>query len=250
MKKIFYAIHDIKKRLQNNNNSIRFVSDRFLQELLIVLDTAENIYKFAEALERLLSQYDLDKIRYQLARVPMAFSVVKDMQGGTGSIRENIGLKRDDIRYTLNPSDYRYRSENVPDYVPDLETSHHSDTVWCLCSETQAKRYQVDIDIPCWHETDSLVDWMRECIQREVQDANSEVAEKTQEPSVVSEPVEETELTSKERIYQYHVKNSPVTTSDLLAQKFVGRSQTLNLRSELEAEGKIKKLKHGGYTAI
>lgn len=241
MKKIFSAQSDIKRRLHESGN-IRFVSDRFLHDLLNVLDNVRNIYKLGEELESLLSRDNLDTIRYELARIPVRFSVVKDMRDGSGSIGENIGLQRNDFRFPLNPSDYRYRSDCVPDYIPDLETYHHSDPVWCLCSQKQAQRYQVDV--PCWSETDSLVDWIRECFKKEVSDVTPEIS------AVVSESVEETELTSKERIYQYIVQNSPVSTCDLLAQKFVGKSQTHNLRNQLLTEGKIKEVKLGVYTVV
>lgn len=247
MKKLFQAEDKIKRRLHENNRHFRFESDRFLHELLNVLDTVGNIYKLAEELKRLLLRDDLDKIRYELARIPVLFRVVKDMQGGSGSIHENIGLQRDDFRFSLNPSDYRYHSNNVPDYIPNLETHHHSDPAWCLCSEAQAKRYQVDI--PFWRETDSLVDWILACIKKEVNDEGSDATEAPQETTVVSETVEETELTSKERICQYIVENSPVPFRNILALGIVRKSQALKILGELIDAGRIENPKRGIYTA-
>ena len=234
----------IKRRLHENNRPINFVSDRFLQELLSTLDTVGNIYKLAEELKSLLLRYDLDKIRYELARIPVRFSVVKDMQGGSGNINENIGLQRDDFRFPLNPSDYRYHPDYIPDCIPDLETHHHSDPVWCLCSEAQGQRFQAEV--PFWRETDSLVDWIIECIKKEASDAT----QTPEIPAVASEPDVETELTRTEQIYQYIAQNSPATTRDILAQNIAERSQTYKILNDLETAGRIDKPKHGTYTVF
>lgn len=87
--------------------------------------------------------------------------------------------------------------------------------------------------MPCWSETDSLVDWIAEGVVIQTLD-----------------PVADTQLPPEERIHRYIVQNSPAKTSDILAQRLAGKSHTFWILGALQTADKIEKLKHGYYEAI
>lgn len=228
MEKVILARSDIISRLDVIGR-YGFVSDRFLTSLLEALDTAgDNISELREAMADILSSYasDLERIRFELARIPVVFQVVKitrTTQYGTSV--DFIGLKQGDYEFSLE-------SALCPDWVPSVETLHHRDPVWCLCTAEQARNLHLPT-VPCWSETDSLLDWIAASVATQTLD-----------------PVADTPLTAQSKIYQYIVENSPVKTGNILAQQFAGKSQTHRILRTLEAADKIEKIKHGCYIAI
>ena len=154
--KLLSAHAEIKERLEISNSGA-FVSNRFLLELYEIIKFDCDHHTLLDALHNLLSTYkdELERVRWELARVPTMLIVVKySRQLYSGRSEEFIGLQTCDGSYRFS-IDAAY----CPDYVPDLDKESDGDTVWCLCTQEQARALQCFIT-PCWSETDSLVDWI------------------------------------------------------------------------------------------
>ncbi|MYF97684.1 hypothetical protein F4212_00905 [Candidatus Poribacteria bacterium] len=248
MEKLFSAAADIRKRL-DGHEARQFVSDTFLRNLEnIIFKAREGTYSTREDLWVHLLSYkeDLERIRWELARIPVAFMVVKHSRpvGAGGSEEQVIGLKTSDTETTFSLD-----AANCPDYVPDLETLSDGDTLWCLCSQQQARNLQRDT-YPSWQETDSVIDWIVAFVDPVWLPPEMKAPvpiQTTQHHSIETPKCPDTQLTPSQRIYDYIQTHAPVSTDDILAQRYAGRSRTFAILKALQRNDKIEKVAHGMY---
>ena len=233
MENIFTAKLDIENRI-GEDASNRTVSNMFLKQLLHILDTFDDdVSTLCVELRNLLSDdaWNLDVIRWELARTPASFKVVKTSRITLNGRHERyVGLKRGDYSIPLG-------SKYMPDSVRSLDEYQEGSPIWCFCSKEQVQYFRLP-DMPCWHETDSLVDWI--CDYVTIQAGESSIQRET--------------LTKKERIYRYikanATANSPVKTRDILALENISESYTFDALRKLEREGKIECISQGLYIAL
>lgn len=245
--KLLSAETDIKARLEISEMST-FVSDKFLIALRdIILLHSDDPSRLLEELHALVDKYEnkLERIRWELARIPTTLIVKKYSRPLNSGIMEHfIGLRTHDGSH-----EFSRNAPYWPDYVPDLENKADKDTVWCLCSQEQARELQCFI-VPCWDETDSLVDWITDILRPTQQEKDTDSSQTPQQSSIETDPLPDTQPSRKQLIYDYIQTNAPVETSQILEQKFAGRSRTFAILKDLEQEDKIHKLRHGVYEPL
>lgn len=244
--KLLSAHVEIKGRLEISNSGA-FVSNRFLLELYHILTLDCDHHMLLDALHNLLSTYkdELEKIRWELARTPTKLIVVKySRQLYSGRSEEFIGLQTRDGSYRFSIG-----TAYCPDYVPDLDKESDGDTVWCLCTQEQARNLR-GVITSCWNETDSLVDWITAILDPPQKDKDTDQLPVSQQSSIETDQLPDTQQTPKQLIYDYIQTNAPVKTAQILSQEFAGRSRTFALLKELEREDKIQKESHGFYNTV
>ena len=253
--------HRIKERYEGYGDRA-WVSDKFLYKISNILEKHHDDIsgsrmrpdRIIEALRTFLSDYqkDLERIRYELARIPAAFIVVKTTRYNPITEQEDvdfIGLKTPDGKY-----EFALQSEECPDYVPDLQTLPNGHKVWCLCSQQQASRLSI-YPLPYWQENDSPVEWIIKYVEMTGSAENDNASQPphtTTPPTVRTPPTvqTDTDLTPTQLIYHYIRDNAPVSTADMLQQKFAGRSRTFAILKDLERDQKIEKTAHGVYKTV
>lgn len=248
MQKLLSAQADITKRLQGHTER-QFISDTFLRELNNILSHArevKNKHILQDKLWDHLLTYktDLQRIQYEIARIPAMFIVKKQLshRGNGYQTIESIGLKTPHNQRTLHPQEQDY-----PEDVPELETLSDGDTVWCLCSPKQVSDLGYTL-LPCWPETDSLVNWITQYLQNDTEPEMENPLPKEQQTTIPTFKTDiEQKVTPKQRIYHYIQTHAPVSTDDILAQRFAGRSRTFAILKALQRDDKIEKVAHGVY---
>lgn len=259
MKKLYSALSDIQKRLAEHRTR-QFISDRFLTDVVNrTLEIREDTTRTQDKLTTLLSTYqtDLDNIRFELARVPIEFTVTQVIYRYTyyGTPQYQVGIQRGYFKYLPDANDR-------PDYVPSLKEKKVGDRVWCLCSKQQANQLGAP-EIPTWSETDSIVDWITKSVTPTEREKAPIIQLPGKEPYIEKSrtiqtdttptppPIQtETDLTPTQRIYRYIRDTQPVTTAEILQQQFAGRSRTFAILKSLERDQKIEKKQHGVYNTV
>lgn len=257
---------EITQRLGYNIREA-FVSDRFLYFLYEALAAAENDPTLLfNACDNALSTYnkDLDKIRWELARCPVQFTLFKAEISENSYDTYRLSKPSPSVRLEGHGQAFRvYPSHYEKGYLPKAISEYHNKSpVWFLYSPHQASG--IHQQTPYWAEDNSLVDWLIEFVASDRERKVPRIVRQREhgsigvrswalyrasvEPSTDTGPDEA--LDSTEQIYHFIQENQPVSTGEILAQKFVKRSHTHRILKSLEAADRIEKAKHGIYIAI
>lgn len=264
--------HDILIRL--SDRPLRFfVSDRFLSDLLKGLDSAgDNVRAVCDTLCDTLSHYtpDLDRIRWELAHTPVAFTFVRNRRARPyGGWEEFVGLKQREGRtFSLEASDCY-----TPGLPQNIEDYRDGDEIWCLYPPPMLKEIRVlDVPIyPYWSEDNSLVDWIvgsvadgrRKAPRPLISDKGvifwSFVQENTvpqdsrkapRKVDVDSRVASDTaNVNTADQVYDFIKANAPARSGDIVAMGLVDRRHIFRILRNLQRADRIEKIKHGIYIA-
>ena len=246
-----------------------FVSDRFLSDLLKGLDSAgDNLRAVFDTLCNMISHYtpDLDRIRWELAHTPVAFTFVRKRRARPyGGWEEFVGLKQ--------PNGRTFSLEAAACYTPGLpqniEDYRDGDKIWCLYPPDMLKEIRSsDVPIyPYWTEDNALVDWILESVRAEgnrkvphplISDKGviswTFVHESTapQDPPKAPRKVDVQSSgvsNTADKVYDFIKANAPAKSGDIVETGFVDRRQIFRILRKLQKEDRIEKIAHGIYIA-
>lgn len=256
-------------------------SGAYVRDLQRRLDGAGNdVQAICHAFAFISGLYDTDRVRFELARVPVWFFCLSSFEFGFSRIKvEKFKVKVADGRT------FEVGSEQCPKHVFRSTPSKKDYRlgIGVLAFYPVALAEQLGFEITrTWIETDSLVDWIAEFAQTEglrkhprlevvetendriyklrykskadvdvpqVSDALQDVSLPESKPLILPDP-KHSGLSPKEQTYNFIVANSPIRTKDIHAQKFTSKRHTYRIINELADEKRIEKIKHGTYIAI
>lgn len=241
------------------------VSHHYLSSLLHLLDNfGKSVDLLWEGVVDMMQRYadNFERIRTELSLVPVDFVYKKKdyynpyASYASGKHSHSYGLERKGRRFTVG-------TKSCPASVLPMPESELAENmvVWCLYPVDLARSSQLRL-VCVWSVEDSLVDWLYTWIQADKNAASVVQSNGVQDVlwtfSVISPPVTPClsskvhlqNRSPKDRILAYICEQSPVSTSEIMAQSFTGRSRVYEILHELQIEGKIIKVGQGRYETV
>ena len=233
------------------------VSSEWLSELLSGLDAAgEDVSSVCDVL-RAVSEYEkLAQVRGELSRIPVWYLLIVYLELGANKISQHeVCGVRCVSGNTYKVGSWQCPAEVFPRAYP-LPAYQQGLCVQCFYPVDLASR--LGLSFPKWWDvSDSVVDWIWDFSQTEgLRTAPRLSIEKVDDDVCYTLSYRGTGLSNTDedsaidRLYDFIVKNSPVSTSDVLWEGFASRRQTFNYIRSLERCGKIERVGHGVYIAL
>ena len=261
------------------------VSGKYMRNLRDRLDSAvDDVHEICNAFAFISGLYDIDRVRFELARVPVWLVCESSFERGISGFKvEKFKVKVADGRT------FEVDSEQCPKHVfrsrPSKKDHRLNRDVLAVYPVALAERLGFEIT-PTWTEDDSIVDWIAEfaqteglraeprlCVERTEHDCIYKLWYKSEtdtqrepadipqtrhsaavnqaEQQTLTEPLisrNQTHLPPKEKIYNFIVNaGKAVKSITVIKENFTSERHTYRLLNDLVDEDRVEKIRGKGY---
>lgn len=242
----------------SNYNSVHAgISCDWLLSLLSGLEAAgEDISEVCSVLRAASESEHLSHVRCELSRIPVWYRLITYLELGANKIstHEVCGV-RSVCGRTYKVGSWECPASVLPRSYP-VSAYKRGLCVQCFYPLDLAR--QLGLELPkLWDMSDSIVDWICDFSRTEGLRTTPRLSiEKVGDDVCYKMSHRGTALSGNDgnsaidRLYNFIVKNAPVSTQELLSEGFASRRQTFNHLRRLENDGKIERVGHGIYIAL